>query len=520
MPYGSYLTRSRHRTTWYARIVIPHDLRDAYNQRREIRKTLDTPCKVTARRRAMQLWLAYQQVFDALRNGQADGCIVPGWKALASLTTPSGSSQATAITLGTHPASQILHVTPLVALGRNGEHLSVSRVGMNPVTGELLVHKPTGAALEGAEGLRKAWGQGKPQGSQQVVYGSSQQVQAQVQPSDTCRASQRISVLFTQFVEERLAGARRKTVETMQQHLQVFIELKGDLPVSKLRKPVVRAFIQELKDYPSHRNHGRWKRMSLAEIRAAGKQPISETTQHNMIGNLHTFAEWLVEIEELDGNPFKFRLKKKAKAPEPDRTWTEAELKQWFCSDLVLQHRGSSRHAWKYWLPLLAIHTGARLEELAALSPGDFFEHEGIQAFKIHGEDGRFVKNASSWRMVPVHSRLISLGLLDYVEERQGSERLFTIKPYLGQYGKRASKAFGYLRERLGISPDFHGYRHTVIEALKLRGTSLTHIEWLVGHTGASMSDHYGSATDKRKWLSVLKEVVELLDWSDVLPER
>ncbi|CAM3345940.1 DUF6538 domain-containing protein [Halomonas lysinitropha] len=45
MPYGTYLTSSRHRTNWYARIVIPHDLRDAYDQRRELRKTLDTPAR-------------------------------------------------------------------------------------------------------------------------------------------------------------------------------------------------------------------------------------------------------------------------------------------------------------------------------------------------------------------------------------------------------------------------------------------------------------------------------------------
>lgn len=515
MPYGTYLTRSRHRTNWYARIVIPHDLRHAYHQRREIRKTLDTPCKITARRRVMLLWLTYQQVFDSLRNGQRVGCLTPEWKALASSATANREAD---ITPRPYPASGILYVTPLAAVARNGERHSVARVGIHPVTGELLVHQFPGAALDGAEGLRKTWVQGMPQGSQPVMSGDSQQVQAKLQTSFGSRPSQRISVLFDQFAEERLAGARKKTVETMQQHLQVFIELKGDLPVSKLRKPVVRAFIKDLKDYPSHRNHGRWKGMSLAEIRAAGKKPVSVTTQHNIVGNLHTFAEWLVEIEELDSNPFKIKLKKRAKAPEPDRTWTEAELTRWFHSDLLLKHRGSSQVAWKYWLPLLAIYIGARLEELAALSPDDLFEHQRIQAFKIHGEDGRFVKNASSWRVVPVHSQLVRLGFLEYVASRKGNDRLFTIEPYQGQYGKRASKAFGYLRDQLEISPDFHGYRHTVIEALKMRGVPLTHVEWLVGHTGTSMSDHYGSATDKRKWLPVLQEVVELLDWSHVMP--
>ncbi|EPC01904.1 hypothetical protein L861_19835 [Litchfieldella anticariensis FP35 = DSM 16096] len=486
MPYGTYLTRNRHHTNWYARIVIPHDLRHAYGQRREIRKTLDTPCKVTARRRAMMLWLAYQQVFESLRNGRVEDNISPDWKTLAFLASSSLSSLQTDTAPGDGRTPYLIQLTPLA-----NDERSEGRFAM-PFVRTCEHRSPQGKGGPGPAGA-------------QSIQGSAAH-------------PQRLSALFEQFVTERLVDARDKTKETMRQNLQVFTELMGDLTAEKLTKSVVRSFIKQLKTYPTHRNHGRWKSMTLSEIRVASKKPMGHKTQQNIIGNLHTFAGWLVEVEELESNPFKIKLRKKAMVPGPDRTWRDEELSRWFHSDLLMKHRGSRRYAWKYWLPLLAIHTGARLEELAALSPDDFFEHEGIQAFKIHGEDGRFVKNVSSWRMIPVHSRLISLGFLEYVESRRGSERLFTVEPYQGQYGKRASKAFGYLRGRLGISPDFHGYRHTVIEALKLRGASLTHIEWLVGHTGASMSDHYGSATDKRKWLPVLKEVVELLDWSYVMP--
>ncbi|XKH60738.1 site-specific integrase [Halomonas sediminis] len=512
MPYGTYLTRSRHRTNWYARIVIPHDLRHAYHQRREIRKTLDTPCKITARRRAMLLWLAYQQVFESLRNGQVESSVTPEWNALASLA----STLPTDIAPQARLAYQILHIIPLIAINQSGEKCACYKVRINAVTGEFGFDQPSQAALEGAEGFLKPWWRGKPKVEQGRASESLQTVLAQVSPPD--KVSPCMSVLFEQFAAERLAEAREKTIETMRQHLHVFIELMGDLPTDKLTKSVVRAFIRLLKTYPAHRNHGRWKTMTLAEIRAVGKQSIGDTTQHNIIGNLHTFAGWLVEVDELESNPFKIKLRKKPKVPDPDRTWTEEELSRWFHSDLLHRHRGSNKYAWKYWLPLIAIYSGARLEELAALSPEDFFEYSGVQAFKIHAEDGRFVKNASSWRVVPVHSQLLRMGLLEYVASRKGNERLFTIEPYKGQYGKRASKAFGYLREKLEISPDFHGYRHTMIEALKMKGVPLTHVEWLVGHTGASMSDHYGSATDKRKWLPVLQEVVELLDWSHVMP--
>ncbi len=49
MAYGSYLTRSRHQTTYYARIVIPLDLRRKLGGKREVRQSLKTTCKATAK---------------------------------------------------------------------------------------------------------------------------------------------------------------------------------------------------------------------------------------------------------------------------------------------------------------------------------------------------------------------------------------------------------------------------------------------------------------------------------------
>ncbi|CAM3563493.1 DUF6538 domain-containing protein [Halomonas lysinitropha] len=85
MAYGSYLTRSRHQTTFYARIVIPHDLRQQLGGKREVRQSLRTACKVTAKRRAMQTWLAFQEFFDALRNDQSVDDLQTAHEGLAAL---------------------------------------------------------------------------------------------------------------------------------------------------------------------------------------------------------------------------------------------------------------------------------------------------------------------------------------------------------------------------------------------------------------------------------------------------
>lgn len=71
MAYASYLSRNRHNSIFYARVIIPLALRSHFGGKREFRLSLRTPCKVTAKRRAMEIWLSFQVVYDALRNGKS-----------------------------------------------------------------------------------------------------------------------------------------------------------------------------------------------------------------------------------------------------------------------------------------------------------------------------------------------------------------------------------------------------------------------------------------------------------------
>jgi integrase len=70
-----------------------------------------------------------------------------------------------------------------------------------------------------------------------------------------------------------------------------------------------------------------------------------------------------------------------------------------------------------FWLPLIALFTGARQSELAQLRIEDLrqdSETPGLWFFDIGTEGGRSIKTASSRRKVPVHPHLVSVGLLRY----------------------------------------------------------------------------------------------------------
>ncbi|MDQ7072768.1 MAG: tyrosine-type recombinase/integrase [Gammaproteobacteria bacterium] len=84
-------------------------------------------------------------------------------------------------------------------------------------------------------------------------------------------------------------------------------------------------------------------------------------------------------------------------------------------------------HSYYYWLPRIALYTGMRLNEICQLHLSDIKEVEGIVVFDINDDQEKTLKTKSSKRYVPIHSRLIDMGLLDRVEalRNQGKERLF-----------------------------------------------------------------------------------------------
>ncbi|SHF96150.1 hypothetical protein SAMN05444339_1281 [Loktanella atrilutea] len=131
----------------------------------------------------------------------------------------------------------------------------------------------------------------------------------------------------------------------------------------------------------------------------------------------------------------------------------------------------------QYWCPLIASVTGARLEEIAALTVSDIRIEDCIPHFSFDENEIRDVKTEASRRRVPVHSALIDAGFLNYVEDikRRKSVAVFPdLAPGTGttsKYGKR----LGYnwrksLYHALDGNPRelcFHSIRHFVNKTIR-----------------------------------------------------
>ena len=157
------------------------------------------------------------------------------------------------------------------------------------------------------------------------------------------------------------------------------------------------------------------------------------------------------------------------------------------------------------------------LNEICQLDVEDIRQQNGTWVMGIQpNANDKNVKNRTSNRLVPLHSKLIRSGLLDYVQQVKDSQqkKLF---PNLKQsfrttYGDTLSKWFARYLVKLGIKKkgkNFHSLRHTVINQLLTSQVYEPFIKELVGHSNGSITvDVYGG---KKPLDVLLTECVEKL---------
>jgi integrase len=121
----------------------------------------------------------------------------------------------------------------------------------------------------------------------------------------------------------------------------------------------------------------------------------------------------------------------------------------------------------KFWLPLIAVFSGARQEEICQLHVVDVREEEGVWLFDINMKPPHRLKNKSAVRLVPIHRELKRLGFLQYVARRKsaGDERIFpNLEPggADGRLGHGFTKWFTRYRRDTNVyenGRDFHSFR-------------------------------------------------------------
>lgn len=133
----------------------------------------------------------------------------------------------------------------------------------------------------------------------------------------------------------------------------------------------------------------------------------------------------------------------------------------------------------RFWVPLIALFSGMRLNEICQLHVADIHRLDGVDCFFVTEgpsdiDNGKRLKTVASERFIPVHPMLIEIGFMTFVEQRRaaGAVRLFSElqKSSTGYYSDPFSKWFRRFLQRAGADRPktcFHSFRHCYRDALR-----------------------------------------------------
>ncbi len=330
------------------------------------------------------------------------------------------------------------------------------------------------------------------------------------------------SKLLSEIIEEYCTEKLRegawtpKTEQETRTIYSLFVKIVGDLPIDKVGMDTARKYKATLLELPPHLS--RYSDKSLEKILSLGKTPMAVNSVNKRLGKVSSLFKWAVKFEYCDKNYFDgLTVTKQTKASEERPPFTNEDLGLLFHADHYRRHKYLKPYY--YWLPLIGLYSGMRIEEICQLHLEDIRREGAIWVFDINDNDSKKLKNRASNRLVPIHSKLVELGLLKYKQKlsTKGEQRLFPeLTRQRDGYSQTASKWFGRLRKRLGFKPVFHSFRHTVATTLKHKDYSEVLVAELLGHTVSSMTyGRYGKAYSPEK----LEDLLNGLDFDSVLTD-
>ena len=145
----------------------------------------------------------------------------------------------------------------------------------------------------------------------------------------------------------------------------------------------------------------------------------------------------------------------------------------------------SSKESHKFWLPMIGLFTGARVNEICQLNPQrDVIQDEKtcVWYFNLTDDDAgvgveKSHKNEHSMRKVPIHSKLIESGFLNYLDKVRALKhgRIFLgFKPKAGKASYYAEEFFRKYLKNIGLY-DNNTKGKNVLGMHCLRGTFISH---------------------------------------------
>ena len=336
-------------------------------------------------------------------------------------------------------------------------------------------------------------------------------------------------------------------------HLAVLLDLVGNVPVSTINSDLIDDAWKRLQILPPNWKKSReWREKPIDQIitaqiarikkydeamRAVSKserhtvnresfiKSLSASTCNNYAWTWSDFFGWCKRQRFIDENYAADLALSRDKTRSFRRGFKVDELRQLFESEFFIRHRYEDPY--QFWIPLLLLYSGSRLNEMGQLLVEDIVTVDDVPCILIWDDEvsRQRLKNDASRRRIPIHSKILEAGFLSYVDtiRNSGALKLF---PRLDNGSEKHGKLAGNWWNRFMVAEgvkdgkglDAHSFRHTAIGLWK--NTSIDerwaaaicgqrHLDSEKPSTNAVTYDIYGGLPDPK----TLQPYVEMLDF-------
>lgn len=354
--------------------------------------------------------------------------------------------------------------------------------------------------------------------SEEMVKQIVQELMPQVRKAETQSNGKLLSYVIQTYTAEKQNGWTDKTKIEVAGVFKLLVDILGDVEISSITRPMLIELRSSLLRVPPNfykKNPGKSVQAALVSSPEPG---ISIKSVNKHMARIGSLLKYCHENSMVPNNPATgLQIAEKQRADEERSAYTLGDVKN-IVSNLPMDVGAPER----YWIPLIGLYSGMRLNEICQLHVEDIMVIDGHWCFAVNDAGNKRLKNAASARVIPVHPKLIDLGLIRYHEavKEANQPRLWMNLALIHLHGYTNSIGKWYQRfNREYVTDDpkrvFHSMRHTVADILKQKAVSEPVIAEILGHAHKSItSSRYG----KRYQPKVLLEALKLLDYDIDIP--
>ena len=316
--------------------------------------------------------------------------------------------------------------------------------------------------------------------------------------------SPKLSEMKEEFIGERLlSGFSPKSTRELESTIDDLIEIIGDIPILKVTPNNARDFKKIISSLPKYRNQSpRYRGLTIKQILSLdGVEGQEPKNINKLIYRVRVFFKWLKNnySEYVPQNHFDGLSIQEKKFDKPRDIFTNKELHKIFDTTPFLNNTIRNPHRRNklasYFVPIIAIHTGMRLEEICQLRLEDVYKEGTVDIIRVTISKETKLKTVTSQRIVPIHENLKRVGFLEYCNymKKQKKERVFwDLTKSRDGYGRNIGRYFMEYLRKVGVyefqSKVFHSFRHTFITTLLQNGVREEVVNGLCGHKQKTMS--------------------------------